>query len=167
MLPQIRIGSDLQRLTSCLLELLPCLLHFPKLLYLYSQVFDLILLSFRGHHWHKQLFVSQAPPPEHRPSRSYPFQDIQSSQCSGCLLFDHFSCYLGSVYTTSQDFKESKLRGRGTQPMLTRLDQLETGHTIRLSIFTFLSSKKHFEIPFQTLFSFIDIYKIPFYIIEK
>ena len=61
-LPQTRIGSDLQRLTSCLLELLPCLLHFPKLLYLYSQVFDLILLSFRGHHWHKQLFVSQAPP---------------------------------------------------------------------------------------------------------
>ena len=27
--------------------------------------------------------------------------------------------------------------------MLTRLDQLETGHTIRLSIFTFLASKKH------------------------
>ena len=43
--------------------------------------------------------------------------------------------------------------------MLTRLDQFETSHTIRLSIFTFLSSKKHFEIPFQTLFSFIDINK--------
>ena len=36
--------------------------------------------------------------------------------------------------------------------MLTRLDQLETGHTIRFSIFTFLASKKHILDSFLLIF---------------
>ena len=39
--------------------------------------------------------------------------------------------------------------------MLTRLDQLETGHTIRLPIFTFLASKKHILDSFLLIFIYL------------
>ena len=73
-----------------------------------------------------------------------PFE--QASACHFCcwyFIFTNFS-YYSFFDLTADDFQKTKVRSCCTQPVLTRLDQFKTSHTIRFTEFTVRTLKKHF-----------------------